>query len=80
MQDLAALNKMELLCWDGWALADRDPEQAVSVKDAALLDQVAFLTQADNPAFPEMRALYKNEGACVSRRVSGAIPAQGFAR
>lgn len=61
VQDLAALNKMELLCWDGWALADRDPEQAVSVKDAALLDQVAFLTQADNPAFPEMRALYEND-------------------
>ena len=61
VQDLAALNKMELLCWDGWALADRDPEQAVSVKDAALLDQVAFLTQAGNPAFHEMCALYEND-------------------
>lgn len=61
VQDLAALNKMELLCWDGWALADRDPEDDVLAEDAALLDRVAALTTADNSAFLEMRALYEND-------------------
>ena len=61
VQDLAALNKMELLCWDGWGLADREAEDDVLVEDAALLNLVATLTLADNSAFLEMRNLYENE-------------------
>jgi len=61
VQDLAALNKTELLCWDGWALADREAEDDVLEEDAALLDRVAALTIADNSAFLEMRALYEND-------------------
>jgi len=70
VQDLAALNKMELLCWDGWALADREPEDDVSEKDAALLDRIAALTTADNPAFLETRALYESD---VRLRVPSVI-------
>jgi len=61
VQDLAALNKMELLCWDGWGLADREPEDSVSAEEVALLDRVAALTTADNSAFLEVRSLYEND-------------------
>jgi len=61
VQDLAALNKMELLCWDGWGLADREAEDDVLAEDAALLDSVATLTLADNSAFLELRNLFENE-------------------
>jgi hypothetical protein len=70
VQDLAALNKMELLCWDGWALADREPGDGVSAEDATLLDRVAAVTLADNSAFLEMRALYENDARL---RVPGVI-------
>jgi hypothetical protein len=59
VQDLAALNKIELLCWDGWGLADRDAGDDVLTEDAALLDRVAALTMADNSAFLEMESLYR---------------------
>lgn len=61
MQDLAALNKIELLCWDGWGLADREPEDSVSAEDVTLLDRVAAMTIADNSAFLEMQLLYEND-------------------
>jgi hypothetical protein len=61
VQDLAALNKIEVLCWDGWGLADREPDDSVSAKDLALLDDVATLTIADNSAFLEMQFLYEND-------------------
>jgi hypothetical protein len=61
VQDLAALNKTELLCWDGWGLADREPEDSVSAEEVALLDRVAALTTADNSAFLEVRSLYEND-------------------
>jgi hypothetical protein len=61
VQDLAALNKVEVLCWDGWGLADREPEDSVSTEDLALLDRVAALTLADNSAFLGMQSLYEND-------------------
>ena len=60
VQDLAALNKIEVLCWDGWGLADREPEDSVSAKDTTLLDRVAALTIASNSSFLEMQSLYEN--------------------
>lgn len=61
VQDLAALNKIEVLCWDGWGLADREPEDSVSKEDLALLDRVAALTIAGDSAFLEMQFLYQND-------------------
>jgi len=49
------------LCWDGWGLADREPEDSVSAEEVALLDRVAALTTADNSAFLEVRSLYEND-------------------
>ena len=59
VQDLAALNKVELLCWDGWGLADREQDDVVSPDDLALLDRVAALTLTEN--MNEMRFLYEND-------------------
>jgi hypothetical protein len=51
VHDLAALNKVEVLCWDGWGLADREAGDDVLAEDAALLDRVAALTLAADLAF-----------------------------
>ncbi|MBM3134012.1 MAG: transglutaminase domain-containing protein [Chloroflexi bacterium] len=60
VRDVAALNKTELLPWDGWGLADKE-DKDISPADLALLDQAATLTMADNRAFPALRALYEND-------------------
>jgi hypothetical protein len=60
LRDLAALNKVELLPWDGWGLIEKE-EQALSTTDMALLDHVAELTLADNSKFHEMRSTYEND-------------------
>jgi hypothetical protein len=59
VRDLAAMNKMELLCWDCWGLGNAHPEEDPSAQEAMLLDDVAELTQADNEAFRELRAIYE---------------------
>ncbi len=57
LRDLAALNRVELLPWDSWGLADREPDE----DDLALLDRVAALTLAGNEAYPAVRALYESD-------------------
>ena len=61
VHDLAALNKMELLCWDGWGLADRDAGDEVRAEDLVLLDRAAVLTLAGDSVFSEMRDLYEKD-------------------
>jgi len=56
-QDLAALNKQELLLWDYWGMLLRD----LTAEDRTLLDKVAILTQAGNEDFSEMEKLYMEE-------------------
>jgi hypothetical protein len=58
VRDLAALNKVELLPWDGWGLGDKD-EQALTPEDLALLDRAAALTMAGPESFAEMRIFYQ---------------------
>jgi hypothetical protein len=60
VRDLAAMNKMELLCWDCWGLGHADPNEDLSAEDLALLDRVAALTQAGSEAFPALRAIYEH--------------------
>ena len=60
VRDFLALNKIELLPWDGWGLM-AGPEQSVPAEDVALLDRIAALTLADNAAFDEIRSLYATE-------------------
>lgn len=61
IRDLAALNKMELLPWDGWGLIDEKKDEELTEEDWTLLDRVAVLTLADNDAFAEMHALYERD-------------------
>jgi hypothetical protein len=62
LRDLAALNRMELLPWDGWGLMlrlgqadDCDPETT------SLLNRVAALTQGGDADVDAMRRLYTTE-------------------
>ncbi len=64
IQDLAALNKQELLLWDCWGLMNEDEPNE---EDKVLLDKVAMLTQAGGDAFEGMQTLYEHgRGLCVA--------------
>jgi hypothetical protein len=60
VRDLLALNKVEILPWDGWGLIAKD-EEALSAEDIALLDRVAELTRVDAPSFSEVRAICEGD-------------------
>jgi len=60
VRDIAALNKIELLPWDGWGIIEaRDDE--LTADDLALLDRMAALSSGDVPEFEQVRALYERE-------------------
>ena len=48
MRDLAALNKVEMLPWDYWGLADRTPIDALPEQELPLLDELAQVLEAPN--------------------------------
>jgi hypothetical protein len=56
VRDLAALNKMELLPWDGWGLMDRVAELGEDATDR-VVDEIADATLTDDSA--EVRRLYE---------------------
>jgi hypothetical protein len=60
VRDLLALNKIEILPWDGWGVMAKWDEQ-LSPDDVALLDRIAELTLVDDPAFAEVRAIYEED-------------------
>jgi len=61
VRDIAALNKVELLPWDGWGLIDR-ADESISHRELILLDDIASMT-SDDVDFFAIRELYKtNEG------------------
>ena len=60
LRDLAALNRIELLPWDGWGLMST-LGTVLSADDLAQLDRVAALTLADNDQFVAMRAIYEGD-------------------
>jgi hypothetical protein len=59
VRDIAALNKMPLLPWDGWGLIEGQDED-ISPKDLAFLDQIATASVADID-YPTIRALYTSD-------------------
>jgi len=70
IRDVASLNKVETLPWDGWGLVDARDED-LTTADLALLDQLAELTRGDVPDFATVRALYESdERLRVSRTVN----------
>ncbi len=56
-RDIAALNKVEMLCWDYWGLFVRGDSE-LAEDDIAFLDQAAILSLAGNADFHKLRALY----------------------
>ena len=64
IRDVAALNKVELLPWDGWGLIDHEFEK-LSQGELILFDELASMT-SDEVDFYAIRNLYEsNEGLLV---------------
>ncbi len=58
VRDVASLNKVETLPWDGWGLADgRDDD--LTADDFAFLDRVAELSAGDVPEYAALQTLYE---------------------
>jgi hypothetical protein len=60
VRDLLALNKIEVLPWDGWGVISKS-EDDLSPDDVVLLDRIAELTFVDAPPFAEVRAIYEGD-------------------
>lgn len=58
VQDLAALNRAEMLLWDTWGMLNDDP---ITADEWDLLDSVAALTRQDDPPLGDVEALYVSE-------------------
>src|SRR3954451_24916159 len=58
IHDLAALNKVEMLLWDAWGLAD---QRSTDPHDLDLLDRIAQVTAGPDPTLDELRALYAGD-------------------
>jgi hypothetical protein len=71
IQDLAALNKMELLLWDVWGMMRPGPGA-----DDALIDEAAERTQAAD-AFGDLQRLHARPGLAVPDRFLCLSPAVG---
>jgi Transglutaminase-like superfamily len=60
--DLAALNNVETLLWDGWGLAAKGLMwSSVTEQEKQLLDRVAQLTSVAEPDLQALRSLYEGE-------------------
>jgi hypothetical protein len=59
IRDIAALNKVELLPWDGWGLIDRD-DDSLTAAELGILDNIASLT-SDEVEFQSVREVYVSE-------------------
>jgi hypothetical protein len=60
LRDVAALNNMEMLPWDGWGMMP-GPQGKLRDDQLALLDRLAAITQAPDASFAELRRLYEGE-------------------
>jgi hypothetical protein len=59
-RDFLALNKIEILPWDGWGLLYKDEAQ-VTLDDREFLDRIAALTIAGDEAFEQVRSVYEDD-------------------
>jgi hypothetical protein len=75
VQDLAALNRVEMLCWDAWGMMRR---KEISDEEAHLLDTIADLTLNSDAAFEELRRCYaQEERVRLNGQVCASSPALG---
>jgi len=59
-RDIAALNKIEMLCWDYWGIFERR-DFDLPAEDLKLLDKAAELSLAGNQDFGKLRSLYHQD-------------------
>jgi excinuclease ABC subunit A len=59
LQDLAALNKVEVLPWDMWWELGQKPDEALTPADKQLLDHLADLTTGGDERFDRLRSAYE---------------------
>jgi hypothetical protein len=60
VRDVASLNKVETLPWDGWGLADAR-DQDLTPDDLAFLDRVAVLASGAVPEYDALTSLYESD-------------------
>ena len=70
--DLAALNRLEMLCWDAWGMAG--DSSALSDEDKIFLDEVARVT-LDESCSREWQQLYQDERLRIPPVVESFSPA-----
>jgi hypothetical protein len=79
VRDVAALNRVELLCWDLWGLAHA--REAATGADLDLLDRVAEASLLGNGGFAAVRALYQHQpGLRVPPVITSLESASGWQR
>ncbi|BCL82988.1 transglutaminase domain-containing protein [Ktedonobacteria bacterium brp13] len=75
VQDLAALNRVEMLCWDAWGMM---LGKEISDEEAHLLDTIADLTLNSDAAFEELRRCSaQEERVRLNGHVRDSSPAVG---
>jgi excinuclease ABC subunit A len=61
LQDLAALNKVEVLPWDMWWELGTKPDEALTPDEKKFLDRLAGLTTGGDELFHPLRAAYEDD-------------------
>jgi len=69
VRDVASLNKIELLPWDGWGIIEKRDEE-LTADDLIFLDETAELTKADVPEVDQVWTRYEKDSRL---RVPGTI-------
>jgi hypothetical protein len=76
LRDLAALNKVEVLPWDYWGLADRTPIDALPREEMPFLDDLAA-TLANSDELMEIQTTYGRAGLIVPATIRSYSPLHG---
>lgn len=76
LRDLAALNKVEVLPWDYWGLADRTPIDALPREEMPFLDDLAA-TLANSDDLVEIQTTYGGDGLIVPATIRSFSPLHG---
>ena len=70
--DLAALNRLEMLCWDSWGMVAKSLD--LSGEDNTFLDRIARAT-LDESRFEDWQQLYRNERLRIPDVIESYSPA-----
>ena len=76
LRDLAALNKVEVLPWDYWGLADRMPIDALPREEMPFLDDLATAL-ASSEDLAAIQAAYGRDGLIVPATIRSFSPLYG---